>query len=343
MISFFTSLNPIGLTCARCFKPFLGFIVSIPSLTKMVDILLRVIFKQSNLECGDYELINQSMTSGLIHCTSQLTISLCQNLGGGDIKSADNDDTHGYLPLSLSARLWQSHGNLSLLYTIFSAAYAKDALHCCFEGDQKSVEDQVEKKLKDVCSQLLAGNVTDKSISEKEKGNFPPQWHVLLLAEVALETVEKSGETIINDGPRFLAIVEIVTSCIFLGLHLYGKMTDIKNKKETHQKSGGIYGSVLDAEIVSSFLECMESLCHTLKHKVISVFIFPHLRRAKESLTYLSVYCHHMKLEANKLAQHNHGRFGFSDGQQKSIKNFLSMTPSDAKKGSIMKTPTTPS
>ena len=310
----------------------------------MVDILLSVIFKQSNLKGGDYKLINQSMTSGLIHCTSQLTISLCQNLGGGDMKSADNDDTHGYLPLSLSARLWQSHANLSLLYTIFGAAYAKDALICCFEGDEKSIEDQVDKKLNNICTQLLAGNVTDKSISVQEKGKFPPQWHVLLFAEMALGTVVKSGETILNDGPRFLAIVEIVTSCIFLGLNFYGKITDIKNKKQTHQNSGGIYGSVIDAEIVCSFLERMEGLCHTLKHKVISVFVFPHLRRAKESLTYLSVYCHHMKLEANKLSHNtHHGRFSLGDSQQKSIKNFLSMTPNDAKKGSMMETPKTPS
>lgn len=129
--------------------------------------------------------------------------------------------------------------------------------------------------------------------------------------------------------------METISSCILLGIHYYEIHTNNKIIAKGNIDHCCLdndhdfimyYGSSEDADTVCLYLERVEGLCRHLKQKVTSVFVFPHLRRAKELLSYLSVYCDHLKINASKLATNNGSgphRFSIGEKSQKTLQTWL--------------------
>ena len=180
---------------------------------------------------------------------------------------------------------------------------------------------------------------------ERGRGTFsssvpplpPPRWRTMVAAEAGLRVTMSLGEFISLDSPRYLACTELVGTCVEVGLKLlagrdnnddgngealnpppsassssadYHIPTPEMATTKTTTARAGIYRDVHDAGAASDLLDRLEDIFSALKRTITAVFVYPHLRRAKELLAWLAIYCRHKKVEASVMARREEGETG---------------------------------
>ena len=250
----------------------------------LISLVEHITLRIDNINISD----SDNEIRQLFSVTAQVTCDACSNLSSGLLKSADEDDNNGWLPFALAIRMFpieDNYGKPSIAAMRFKAAALECALKKCLVKCTDGWGWQVEEQFKHYSKSLEDRNLSDR-------------WRMMVIAEVGLHRVHSVGNQIISDGPRLLACVQIAGMCAELGMALF---FDVDTSDDC---TGGIYKNIAEADVMSQSLESLENLCTQIKKNIKVVYVFPHLRRAKEVLTLLAVYFRHQKVEASQMAQH---------------------------------------
>jgi len=271
-------------------------VLSCPEILKYVQDLVRAItlfaFKQlkkarteddNMVEWTEYDSWCQEAVRVMLQCVS--------NLSSGIIGSEDSDDSSGSLPIALCIRNFPTtieHESLKkdgfsvpsvfLPCAVLRMVLARGALQQCLVADDTkkiaSFAAEWEKSRTSVYSQLFGDrlHVHPDKITQRERYALD----ALLDGLIAFSEIYKEAdEMMANDSPRFHACIDIADSiCDTSRLLLVG--------------CDRIAEDYLD--VLHTVHEKIAEYCAAMKRNVTSVFTHPHLRRAKELLTILSLF-----------------------------------------------------
>jgi hypothetical protein len=207
----------------------------------------------------------------LMRLYAEMTYTACGNLSAGGPNSQDADDEEGWLPLALAAKgchhVESSRPGSKLLMLFFGLLSSHTAKQCLSEFSQ-SWENEVK-----------ACKICYEAINEETFG-----YHILACSEAAFQIINQAGPGLTDDGPRFLAAVDMASCSSQMGMVLV-----CSNSNE--QKD--FFDKAIEVDIVCNYFKRLEGLCNQLKKKVTSVVADSHMRRVKASLSYLSVFYNH--------------------------------------------------
>ena len=221
-------------------------------------------------------------------CVADSVCRACFGLESGPDGSADNDDDEGWLPLSLAIRsipVDRSSGVAVMDAIQLKAAVVERALRKSL-GDPDDWESRIQEAFESHCK-----SSEDRSLTTSRR--------LMAATEVGFRRLQSTGEEITSNGPRYLSTIELVAGCAEISMAMFSDVVP------SPDGTGGIYGSVSEADFMCRCLESLEELCSELKKSIrTSVFAFPHLRRVKDILNLYGVYFRHLKVEASAYAQH---------------------------------------
>lgn len=235
------------------------------------------------MEWLEYDSWSQEAVQVILQCVS--------NLSSGINGSEDFDDTSGSLPIALSVRNFPttiehddstqkgafSVPGIFLPCAVMRMMLARKALQQCLVGHEKknysSFAAEWNKSHKAVYSQFCGDRIqATTAFTLQERYALEALFDGLLAFS---EIYKKADEMMANDSPRFHACVDIADCiCDTARLLLVG--------------CNRITEDYLD--VLHSVHEKIGEYCGAMKRNVTSVFTHPHLRRAKELLTILSLF-----------------------------------------------------
>ena len=207
----------------------------------------------------------------MIRLFAGLTFKACSNISTGESTPKNADDEKGWLTLALAAKGChhvQPSRTGSILLILFFGLLSSHSVKECLAEFSEDWEDHVE-----------ACEIYYQMINEKAFG-----YHVLASSEAAFQIINEVGSKLTDDGPRFLAAVDMASCTSQMGMVLI-----CSNSNE--QKD--FFDKAIEVDVVCNYYKRLESICNQLKKKVTSVVANPNMRRVKASLSYLSVFYSH--------------------------------------------------
>ena len=220
-----------------------------------------------------------------IKTTPVSVLEALTSLGPGSYDSEDSDDYHAYLCLSFALRLFPTYdvmGKVPRSITEFKAALTAHAMQMCTANEQLNHETRPNV----ISNEPFAHTSTDPlSVA---------RWKALMSAQLAFSLIDQTGETFSMDGPRILALVEIVLQAVLVGMNLF---SDVET-----QTVCGIYGSKEEASKASQLLQIIEEQCSNLAKQMGRFSSNTYFRLAECYLVNLRMYCGKSKDEAIKVA-----------------------------------------
>lgn len=135
--------------------------------------------------------------------------------------------------------------------------------------------------------------------------SLPLRFRFLAVPEVTMTIINISESAVTENGPRFLATVDVVATCALVGILLFRMNVESAHMERCVNR---ICESISEGELMLKHFQRMEKLCLRLKKKIGSIFCYPHFRRAKELLIYLSSLYRHLQenfIETRKVSSQN--------------------------------------
>jgi len=204
------------------------------------------------------------------------------SFGPGTPESDNSDDGKAYLCLSLAVRLFRDSGKSPLTITQFEAALTGHAVRVC-----TGTEHWNDETFSSIMSKDPYTFVTAEQLSLD-------RWKALLFSCETCFIIHREGNTLLLDGPRILAIAELITEQLCVGMRLFSAVEPVEGC--------GIYGSKVEAGQVSQLLFLVEEQCTALAKEMGRLSSQAHFRRAECCFTNLRSYCRHVKEDAIRVA-----------------------------------------
>lgn len=228
--------------------------------------------------------------------------------GPGSADAEDGDDHNAYLCLALSVRLFPPHddiGSLTKANNEFKAALTTSALQHCTGIDYLNTKSLLNLISKEPLTFLSMDHF------------FFHGWRALVISCAAFFQISKAGKTILMDGPRILATVEVIVQELLVGLRYFSTLKAVTGL--------GIYTSKKEAGEVAQLLEIIEHECSTLTKQMGRLSSQPHFRRAECHLSNLRGYVRQTKDDAIQIAG-----IAICKKVQSSLNQFLGISDADS-------------
>jgi len=198
----------------------------------------------------------------------------CLNLPKGE----DDDDDQGWLLLDLLVRSLQRVDKMHEPIVTFSSAFCNLALQICI-GDEFDWDEKLQR------SALAMVQSMDKNRIVMEE-HILLRYKTLAMAEIALGVLTKPN-SIVSDGPRYLATVRIASFCELVGIELF--VANIQ-KSSASPINRGFCESDSEAKMLYNHFESLCNICNHLKRSITSVLVNAYMRRVKEFVILLAGY-----------------------------------------------------
>lgn len=285
---------------------------SICSAARLIDVqgqLLTQIIKWTQRKFEAQSSHKNNFEKWIRHA-AEVTAQFCSGLSTDIIPKGEMKcDYKGWLPLSLAVRTFQtidqSYEHIVQFFAYFSCYAAKLCIGDVTSNWDSTVERNAEALMEDITEK--------KSFSSS---NVPLKIKCVVTAEVVLDAINRVGEEVTRDGPKFLAAVEIAVNCEQIGITLFNIHT-----RNIDKSVGVLYETVEEASGMSNHFERLESLCISLKKKVVSVLVDKNMMRVKELLSIAGGIYGDYKSKAKVLS--NRRESMFSKNRQSDIGIFL--------------------
>jgi hypothetical protein len=218
-----------------------------------------------------------------IETTVRQILAPIPSFGPGNPGSEDRDDGKAYLCLSLAVRLFRDSGKSPLSITQFEAILTGHAVQIC-TGTEHWNDDTLSAI--DFSKDPYTFMTAEQLLLDR--------WKAFLFSCETCFRIRREGETFLMDGPRILAIAELIMEQVCVGMRLFSAVEPVEGC--------GIYGSKVEACQVSQLFLLLEEQCTNLAKEMGRLSSQAHFRRAECCFTNLRSYCRHVKEDAIRVA-----------------------------------------
>ena len=226
--------------------------------------------------------------------TAEVSIRSCSNLSTNSIPNGETTSDHkGWLPLMLAVQTYQIIDQTDEIVLTFFGIFACRAAQLCMEDVVQDWDSKVVHNATVLINEIVKESGEEFSVP---KPSIELRMKCVVTSEITLDAIDKVGEKIILDGPRFLAAVDLAIHCELIGMALFNLNANFS------ENATGIYESKAEAAAMYDHYERLENLSAIVKKRVVSVLSDKNMMRVKELLSLIGTFFRHCKSNASTLS-----------------------------------------